>query len=352
LQQFGKEIEMKASIHYRLGTFSSAGGLPHPAIVVQDRALSLSVARASLPAAHQIRGVGDMLSVLDEWEHNLPILQAIADSTGDGRESGPEVKWVNVDSLTFLPPVNKPRQVFCSGANYKKHVVDIIVAQTMKETAHMSPEERRVWGTQKMDARIAHGTPFFFCKPQSTVTGPFDSIVLPTDALQPDWELELGVIIGKRTRRVSRAEALGYVAGYVVVNDVTNRARVNRKEGDMREMGMDWVASKGSPTYLPMGPYLTPASFVGDPQRLHVTLKVNGETMQDEGTEDMIFDVARLIEALSATCELLPGDLICTGSPAGNGMHYGRFLRPGDVVEGSITGLGTQRNVCVPEAKQ
>src|SRR5690606_14410687 len=152
-------------------------------------------------------------------------------------------------------------------------------------------------------------------------------------------------------RRVSRAEALDYVAGYVVVNDITLRERVMRRPGDMREMGMDWVASKCAPTFLPMGPYLVPAAFVGDPQRLQVTLKLTGEVMQDESTADMIFDVARLIEALSQHCVLLPGDLICTGSPAGNGVHYGRFLQPGDVLEGSITGLGTQRNPCVAEQR-
>jgi 2-keto-4-pentenoate hydratase/2-oxohepta-3-ene-1,7-dioic acid hydratase in catechol pathway len=142
---------------------------------------------------------------------------------------------------------------------------------------------------------------------------------------------------------------MNYVAGYTIVNDLTTREKVSRKEGDMREMGMDWVACKSSPTYLPMGPYLVPAAFIPNPQRLRVTLKLNGETMQNESTEDMIFDVARLIEAASASTLLQPGDLICTGSPAGNGVHHGRFLRPGDVMEGSITGLGTQRNTCVAE---
>jgi 2,4-diketo-3-deoxy-L-fuconate hydrolase len=114
---------------------------------------------------------------------------------------------------------------------------------------------------------------------------------------------------------------------------------------------MDWVASKCAPTYLPMGPYLVPAAFVPDPQSLRITLELNGQTMQDESTADMIFGVARLIETLSTFCLLQPGDLICTGSPAGNGMHYGRFLRPGDIVSGTITGLGTQKNPCVAEAE-
>jgi 2,4-diketo-3-deoxy-L-fuconate hydrolase len=166
-----------------------------------------------------------------------------------------------------------------------------------------------------------------------------------------DWELELGLVIGRRARFVSRAEALQYVAGYMVVNDLTIRERVNRK--DAKEMGMDWVAAKCAPTALPTGPYLVPARFVGDPQQLHLTLRHNGRTMQDEGTDDMIFDCARLIESLSKLLVLQPGDLICTGSPAGNGIHHGVLLRAGDVLEGTITGplvsLGTQRNRCVPE---
>lgn len=117
---------------------------------------------------------------------------------------------------------------------------------------------------------------------------------------------------------------------------------------------MDFAVSKGAPSFLPMGPYLVPAVFTGDPQTLRLTLKLNGRVMQDEETSDMIFGVARLIEYLSASVELRPGDVICTGSPAGNGMHYGRFIQEGDVLEGSIAGprsdLGMQRNPCVREA--
>jgi 2,4-didehydro-3-deoxy-L-rhamnonate hydrolase len=201
-----------------------------------------------------------------------------------------------------------------------------------------------------MDERAANGTPFIFIKPQSAVTGPFDPIIVPKDAKKPDWELELGVVIGRRARRVSRDRALDYVAGYIVVNDITLREKVFRRKSDSPELGMDFTLSKGAPTFLPMGPLLAPAAFVGDPQQLRVTLKLNGKVMQDESTSDMIFTVAHLIEYLSGGVELQPGDVICTGSPAGNGMHYGRFIQEGDVLEGSITGahlgLGTQRNPC------
>jgi 2,4-diketo-3-deoxy-L-fuconate hydrolase len=218
----------------------------------------------------------------------------------------------------------------------------------------MTVEQKRAWGMKLMDERAANGTPFIFIKPQSSVTGPFDPIIVPHDAKKPDWELELAVVIGRRARRVSTNQALDYIAGYTVVNDVTLREKVFRRKTDSPELGMDFAMSKGAPSFLPMGPYLVPAVFAGDPQKLRVTLKLNGKVMQDEETSDMIFSVARLIEYLSANVELRPGDVICTGSPAGNGMHYGRFIQDGDVLEGSITGpvsdLGTQRNPCVLEA--
>jgi 2-keto-4-pentenoate hydratase/2-oxohepta-3-ene-1,7-dioic acid hydratase in catechol pathway len=251
--------------------------------------------------------------------------------------------------LRTHPPVNLPRQVFCSGANYKKHVIELIVDEGGGPmTESMTAEERRAWATKMMDDRAANGYPYMFTKPVSAITGAYDNIVLPPHAKAPDWELELGVIIGRRARHVSKAEALNYVAGYSIVNDITNRDHVFRRDA-VKAMGTDWVAAKGSPTYLPFGPYLAPAAFVADPQNLRLTLKLNGEVKQDESTADMIFDVARQIEYLSSLVELWPGDLICTGSPAGNGTHYRRFLQEGDVVECTITGLGTQRNVCIKE---
>jgi 2-keto-4-pentenoate hydratase/2-oxohepta-3-ene-1,7-dioic acid hydratase in catechol pathway len=119
---------------------------------------------------------------------------------------------------------------------------------------------------------------------------------------------------------------------------------------DLKQLGMDWMACKNAPGFNIIGPYITPARFVPDPQKLHIRLRLNGETMQDEGTDDMIFDVARLIEFASQHTQLYPGDIIMTGSPSGNGTHYGRFLRDGDVMEGEIDGLvGHQRTPCVAE---
>lgn len=338
---------MQGAAEFKLATVSIAGAEPCVSVVVGERAVTLRDAQGFLQRQGlKLAATDSMLDLLEGWQANFPILQRVAAALIAGEIEASAA----IGTLRFHPPVPRPRQIFCSGANYKKHVVQIIVAQSMHETQHMNLEERRAHGVRKMEERAASGTPYFFCKTQSAVTGPFDPIILPADVKQPDWELELGVVIGTRARRVKRADALKHVAGYTIINDITSRELVNRRKTDVPEMGMNWVLSKSSPTFLPVGPYLVPAAFVPNPQQLQIKLTLNGEVMQDEATADMIFDVARQIEELSASVELLPGDLICTGSPAGNGMHYGRFLQAGDVMEGSITGLGMQRNVCVAEA--
>ena len=328
---------------FYLGTFRAGGGPAFAGLVLEGRVIA-AAALASLCAklGHQLRQPESELGLLDEWPRNFAALEAAAEAIR--RNEAAELPFIAEAQLQVLPPVNLPQQIFCSGANYKKHVVDLIVAQGGPHLEGKSPQERQAWGMQMMDERAEKGRPFVFTKLPSSIIGPFDTIMLPPEVKQADWELELGVIVGKPARRVGREQALDYVAGYVTVNDITARELVYRP--DIPEMGMDWLASKSAPGFLPMGPYLTPAAFVPNPQDLTVTLKLNGQVMQNESTADMIFGVARLIEFISSYVQLLPGDLICTGSPAGNGMHYKRFLREGDVMEGSITGLGTQRNAC------
>lgn len=343
-------MTLSQATDFRLATLSLAGCASFPALIVGERAYAMRAVSESVKSEHgAIEGCVSMLEMLENWRANLPRLQAAVASLTSGSGNQLAQQGVLLNGLTFHPPVDKPRQIFCSGANYKRHVVQIVMAQASEATKHMSQDERLAYGRKMMDERAASGTPFFFVKAQSTVTGPFDPIVLPSDTKQPDWELELAAVIGRTAYRVSRAEALDYVAGYTIANDITSRDRLYRNPGDMRELGMDWVASKCAPSFLPLGPYLVPAFVINDPQRLKITLKLNGETKQDDSTADMIFGVARLIEDLSSKSMLLPGDVVCTGSPAGNGVHYGRFLQPGDILEGSISGLGTQRNSCISE---
>ena len=182
----------------------------------------------------------------------------------------------------------------------------------------------------------------------STVIGPTDPLEIPRHTQRLDWELELGVVIGRAARRVSRANAMSYVAGYVLVNDITARDLVRR--ADVPAMGTDWLQSKNGPGFLPMGPYLVPAAFLPDPYALKMTLSLNERLMQNGVVADMMFDIATQIEYLSQHVQLLPGDLICTGTPAGCGTHYKRYLRPGDVIHAGIPGLGTQHTPCVEQS--
>jgi 2,4-didehydro-3-deoxy-L-rhamnonate hydrolase len=310
---------------FALGTFSRPGGAPFPGVVLGEQVLAL-------------RSWDSIQGLLDDWTRAFPALQ---DVVREGKD------FIPLETLHVHAPIPKPGTVYCSGANYRKHVAELIVAhQNDERTRGMSLDEKRAWALSLMDRRAQSGTPFIFVKPQSSVTGPFDRIAVPEVREKPDWELELAVVIGRRARRVSREHALEYVAGYTIANDITLREKVFRGKTDSPELGMDFVLSKGAPGFLPLGPYLVPAAFVPNPQKLRLTLKLNGQVMQDEDTADMIFTVARLIEYLSVGVELQPGDVICTGSPAGNGMHYGRFLQEGDELEASITGLGVQRNRC------
>ncbi|GAA2213455.1 fumarylacetoacetate hydrolase family protein [Nonomuraea monospora] len=323
---------------FALGTFSAAPGpaspgpaSPGPAfsgpvfpgLVAGDRVLDLSAHGPTTRA------------LLERWDDVLPLLHEAATSAGE---------WRPLAELRVHAPV-EPRQILQSGANYRTHVIDLAVAH---EPADGRPAERvRAEVAAMMDRRAAEDQPYVFIGLPSSVTGPYDDVVIPSWCTKPDWELELAAVIGRPAFRINPDKALEHVAAYTIANDVTAREVVFRR--DMPEIGTDWLRAKNAPTFTPLGPYLVPAAFVGDPGELHVTLKLNGEVMQDESTKDMIFDVARLVSYVSRTVELLPGDLVLTGSPAGNGLHHGRLLRAGDVMEGTITGLGTQRNGCRDE---
>ncbi len=245
-------------------------------------------------------------------------------------------------------PLTETRQLICTGANYRQHVIDLVVAQGGGADTHgMTPEQRRAHATARVDARAVSGIPYAFPKLVSAITGPQDDITVPRDAEQLDWELELGVVIGSPCWRVPLASAMDAVAGYVIVNDITRRELVYRP--DLPSLGSDWLRAKSGPGFMPVGPLFVPAAFVADPHRLQLRLEVNGQVMQDESTADMIFNIQRQIEYVSSYARLLPGDILATGSPAGNGMHHGRFLQPGDQMRGSITGLGEQVNHFIAE---
>ncbi len=316
-----------AAVHpgFVLGRFLLGDG-PALGVVVGDRILPLPDA--------------DLNTLLASWDQEFPRLAGLAARRAEG-------PWLHVAGLPALAAA-QPRQIIQAGANYRTHVIDLAVKHAEIRPG-MTPEQVRAEVAATMDRRAAEGEPYLFTGLPSAITGPYDDVVLPGYSGQHDWELELAAVIGRETFRVGRDQALDHVAGYTIVNDLTTRDLVFRR--DLPEIGTDWLRAKNAPGFLPVGPYLVPAPFVGDPSRLRITLRLNGQVMQDESCKDMLFDVAALVSAASATVRLLPGDLVLTGSPAGNGLAHGRLLRPGDVLEGTITGpgvdLGTQRTRCV-----
>jgi 2,4-didehydro-3-deoxy-L-rhamnonate hydrolase len=315
-----------SSTPFSLGTFAEASGNPFPGIVLDDKVYDT---RAVLPEAATTR------DLLADWEAALDALQGLADApVGPGLPLG---------DLRVLAPVQLPGQIIAAGANYREHVIQITVAHRLGK-ADATEEELREQAAREIDERRANGEPYVWIGVPSAISGPYDDIVLPSIGENHDWELELGVIIGREAREVSPAEALDYVAGYTICNDLTTRSLVPRPEIPM--MGTDWMRSKNQPGFYPTGPYVVPARFVADPHDLDITLRLNGKVMQKGNTGDMVFDIPALISYISHRLVLQPGDMLITGSPEGNGSHYGRFLRAGDVMESEISGLGSQRNVC------
>jgi 2,4-didehydro-3-deoxy-L-rhamnonate hydrolase len=282
-------------------------------------------------------GWRDTNQILNGWSAAQHVIETLADGEGD----------IPLYELTTLAPL-RPGQILQSGANYRKHVIDLVVAEEA-ERGDLSREQAEAMGAQIMDERLAAGEPYIFLGAVSAVTGPYDDVILPSRGRQHDWELELAAVIGVGGRHIPREQALAHVAGYTIANDLTTRDLVYRR--DLQAIGSDWLRSKNAPTFLPLGPWIVPTRFVDDPQQLMIQLSVAGEVMQAESTADMIFDVATLVSYASSLVALRPGDLILTGSPAGNGMHHRRFLQSGDVIHSTITGLGSQRNLCVSETR-
>jgi 2,4-didehydro-3-deoxy-L-rhamnonate hydrolase len=324
---------MSASTRFALGTFATSDGRPFAGLVLGDRVADLGAV------------LGDGVTVrtlVEDWDRSLETLQALAARLAPGATDH------TLADLRPLPPLDRWGQVFCAGANFRRHVLDLMAgAERRGDSTDGLTAADRDRARAELDERARSGRPFVFMESANAIVGARDDVVLPHDSEQHDWELELAAVIGRPARRVPRDEALDVIAGYTICNDVTTRDALIRT--DARGLGLDWLAGKCAPTFLPTGPLLVPAAHAGDPMALRITLKVNGRTMQDETTEDMLFDVAALIAHVSEVAELRPGDLVLTGSPAGNGAHHGVFLKPGDVMEGAITGLGVQRNRCVAE---
>lgn len=291
------------------GFATIGGGTPHGpgrgtlAVQVDDRVGPL----AEVVAPPVDASPATFVDLLDDWDHWCDAVEQALEADGDAAPR-------SLDAVEHLPPVAGPT-VYCAGANYVDHIEEM--------TGHRpAPGE---------------GQPYHFVIPGGAVLGHGGTVRTPAGCTRLDWEIELVVVIGRRAEGVSQANALDYVAGYTVANDISMRDFALRPD---TPFGVDWLRSKAYATCLPMGPAVVPARFVPDPQDLALRLWVGDELMQDSNTSEMLFSVAEQIEYLSAIVPLLPGDVISTGTPAGVGFARDRFLQPGEVVTAEIGSVG------------
>ncbi len=260
-------------------------------------------------------------AILDRDGNLHDLSGTIADLTPDNLSPAALARLKKLDPASLPPVMGQPRigacvatipKLVCIGLNYHDHA---------NETGNPIPKE-----------------PIIFLKATSSISGPNDDVILPKAATKGDWEVELGIVIGTKAQYVAERDALSHVAGYCIVNDVSERAF-------QMERGGQWTKGKSCDTFAPIGPWLVTADEVPDPQALDLSCEVSGQVMQRGNTRTMIFNCAQIVSYLSHFMTLLPGDVIPTGTPAGVGLGKKppRFLKPGDTMRLTITGLGEQR---------
>ena len=230
----------------------------------------------------------------------------------DNRSNCPTVS----SDVRLGPPIARPSKIVCVGLNYAKHA---------EESGMAVP-----------------GQPVLFFKASSSIIGPYDDVILPKESKKSDWEVELAVVIEKKVSYVSKEEAMDYVAGYMLHNDVSEREFQLEMEGQ-------WVKGKSCDTFAPIGPYMVTKSEIADPHNLNLWLKLNGTKLQDSNTSDFIFDIPHVVSYISQFMTLLPGDVISTGTPFGVGLGFDppKYLKAGDVMELGIDGLGVSKQKVV-----
>ena len=280
-----------------------------PAIVIDNK---LYDARQALP-----NGIAGAIA---DWSKAHAAVRHLGEQARAGKLAA-----VAEGAKALTAPI-RPMRIFCAASNYIEHAKEMGSVLAAK----------------------SQSKPYMFLKLQDTVVGPGDDIVKPPETSKLDWEVELGAVIGRQARRIGVAEALDYVAGYTVVNDISARDLNTRTDYPFK---FDWFQGKAWDTFAPLGPWIVPAWLIPDPQALGLKLTVNGEEMQKDSTKNMIWNVREQISYLSQILTLRPGDVIATGTPTGVGMGRGVFLKHGDRVEASVENIGTLSNRVVDEKR-
>ena len=314
---------------FGIGTYAEAGRI-FPGVVRPDG----SVIDVS---AHY----ADTHAIFNDWQRAFDRLENAARNTADN--------GLRLDALSALPPLAHPN-LLCAGANYRQHVAEMMTHNRFNQHNRLDGESDADFfqrNLAEVDRRKREGMPFFWAGLHSSLAGANDNLIKPLVGDQLDWELEFGVIVAKSDRYLRPEQAGDLIAGYVMVNDIGTVDEFRRT--DVR-WGYDWV-SKHQPTFKPAGPFIVPKQFV-DRDKVRIQLSVNGVIKQDWPVNDMLFSETEILSYASERIRLLPGDMLLTGSPPGNGAMHGHFLEVGDVMDGEITYLGRQRNRVVAEDTQ
>jgi 2-keto-4-pentenoate hydratase/2-oxohepta-3-ene-1,7-dioic acid hydratase in catechol pathway len=314
---------------YRLATYVEGNAAPRAGLVVDNRVIDVAEVLESgrgEPAA--AAAATSVLGLLQRWDEVHPRLRAIARAV---RSGGAMHRCHDLALVTLQSPILFPGAIFCAGANYRDHVAEMSRALNL-------PEEP--------DPHAMGLKPWHFIKAaESCIRGPGASIALPAYSKCVDWEAEIAVVIGRACRNVAVEDALGYVAGATVVNDLSARDHLRRKGvAADSPFHFDWVSQKSFDGALPMGPWLCPLDEIDDLGNLAIRLWLNGELMQDSSSSNLIFSVAEQVSHLSSRLTLRPGDVIATGTPAGCGAARGRYLKSGDRVRVWVETVGEITN--------
>jgi 2-keto-4-pentenoate hydratase/2-oxohepta-3-ene-1,7-dioic acid hydratase in catechol pathway len=299
---------------YKLATYRAPEG-PRAGMVLED-------ALYDVAAATGVATDASVLALLEDWPAASVRLSAAA--------AKPKGKALPLGTAELLAPVLYPSAIYCAGANYTDHMLEMANLHKIAP----APDPHQV-GLK----------PWHFIKSSRTVVGPGVAVKLPAHSKAVDWEVELVAVIGRKATRVPFANALDYVAGYTIANDLSARDVMKRDPlPDSSPFKYDWVAQKCFDGACPLGPWIVPAIAIADPQKLDLKLWVNGTIKQDSNTSKMIFTLAEQLSQLSTYVTLYPGDLILTGTPSGVGAARHEFLKAGDSAKLWIEGIGTLEN--------
>jgi 2-keto-4-pentenoate hydratase/2-oxohepta-3-ene-1,7-dioic acid hydratase in catechol pathway len=317
---------------FKLATLRKPNGTAFVALVLGEDAVDLKTAHAAYGKG-RLSTSETMIGLLEDWDANFAVLQEIvAFVEKNGLPAGSQ-KLANAH---VLPPVPRSGKMFYAAQNFQEHVNEML-------RAGMTPA-----GGPQFTGEKSSSKPYLFLKASSTLAGAFDDITIPTELKRIDWEAEIALAIAKPGKRIKVERALEHVAGFMTTNDVS--ARDLQIRADRPGLRSDWLSGKSHDNFAPMGPFLVPRAFVKDHMNLFIRLTVNGDVKQDGNTSQFIYTPEEQIEYASHILTLDSGDIFSCGTCGGVGQGTNTFLKPGDVMETEIEGLGKMPNRFLAEA--